>query len=246
MEISSHIYEINDVPEEISKQLFDDIRALEQLLGIVGGVFPSEEAFLNEFDEYPPAEFLSPTIVDKINYFSQAVFKTSNESSEFDATEDDLLFLYKVGKLLSEQLDYLEEREEGCKIWFITAELNERLYGGTFVFWNANLPGRVVMQGISRFFIPTLLNFLYPEQNSVLPRLNSIIQPAVETVARIVDAKQIYVFPVGKQGSILVKHYGFRRTPDFRYPCKFIKGEEYLNPYNDPSEFEFYVKDIPE
>lgn len=117
------------------------------------------------------------------------------------------------------------------------AKLNQHLHGGVFVFWNPRYPNHVVMQGISKFLIPSLLSLLYPDQESRLIRLNSMLQPAVETVAHNVGAKQIYVAPIGKQGEILKKYYGYHITSKMMYPCQVIKRID--------TEYDVYVKDIP-
>jgi len=67
---------------------------------------------------------------------------------------------------------------------------------------------------------------LYPEDDVKLPRVNSLLQPAIETSAHRIKTKQIYRRTTNKQGIILEKYYGYRRDNSwkFRYPCKIIKG----------------------
>lgn len=94
-----------------------------------------------------------------------------------------------------------------------------------------------IIQGITKFLVPSLIALFYPEKEARLPRLNSILAPAIETVARSVGAKQIYVAPIGNQGNILVKHYGYHKTTNIIYPCKLIMG-------SNKDTGGFYVKDI--
>ena len=98
------------------------------------------------------------------------------------------------------------------------------VYGATYVFYNPKITGGVLMQGISRSFIPSLLDIMYPGSLSNLPRLNSILQSIVETIARNVGAKKIFVAPIGTQGKILEQHYGFVPDKSIKFPCDIIWG----------------------
>lgn len=91
--------------------------------------------------------------------------------------------------LLSEQLEYTEEKESDCTKWLVVCRINGHLYGATCVFYNPNISENIMMQGISRSFIPSLLDSIFPNILNNLPRLNSILLPVVESIARSVNAK---------------------------------------------------------
>jgi len=139
---------------------------------------------------------------------------------------------------MREQIIYAFGEEKDCEKFLITAEINRQLYGGVFVFWNHNYPNHVMIQGISKYLAPSLLTLFYPEQERRLPRLNSILASAIETVARSVGANQIYVAPIGNQGTILKTHYGYHEAYNIIYPCELIAGS------NGGGGVKIYVKDI--
>ena len=145
---------------------------------------------------------------------------------------DILSALIGTYRILKEQRKYCHpDNVNHCNIQFLYTRLNGYLYGGTFVFYHLEHPDYVVMQGISKFFIPTLFALLYPELESKLPRLNSILQGMVEELTIKISATKIYVAPIGKQGDILEKYYGYQKTTPFPFPfpCSRIEAGERPN-----------------
>ena len=113
-------------------------------------------------------------------------------------------------------------QEQGCKVWIIVATVNKHPYGAIFAFQHSANPYDIMIQGISKFIVPGVFSILKPDLANMLPRLNSLLMPAVETLALNAGASRIVVIPVGKQGDILVKHYGFHKIDEVDLPCKVI------------------------
>jgi hypothetical protein len=129
-----------------------------------------------------------------------------------------------IKNLQEEQHVYLEtcSSENECQMWLTVATINNQPYGCIFSFYR---PGYDFMiQGISKFYIPGMFSFFYPEISNQLPKLNNLLIPAIESLAKKVGASRIVVRPIGNQGSILSKHYGFEHIDDDRTPCDVIFG----------------------
>lgn len=123
-----------------------------------------------------------------------------------------------------------------CKSWYIETTLENHIYGGIFAFWNVNTPKNIMIQGIAKRLIPMLISIFLPEYNKLLPKLNTTLESGIESLANRLDATNIYVIPIGKQGDILEKYYGYIKIDpniinqndfDFRYPCIHILGHVY-------------------
>lgn len=130
--------------------------------------------------------------------------------------------------IIGEQMSYLESIKTICDIFFIEAKLNEHLYGSIFVFYHKDWPDRIMIQGITKYITSLLFVILFPEFNKELPKLNSLLDPVIESLARRLGAKYIYVRPIGKQGAILEKHYGYIKTQEKYNPieCNISLGFE--------------------
>ncbi len=115
--------------------------------------------------------------------------------------------------------DYKEEMDLDCQVWFLEARINNIPYGGIYAFYQSKYPEYLFIQGISKFAIPYLSDILFPENTAILPKLNSILQVSIESLAKKLNVKKIYVKPVGKQGNILNKHYGYAKTSRFVKMC---------------------------
>jgi hypothetical protein len=81
-----------------------------------------------------------------------------------------------------------------------------------------------MIQGISKFYIPGMFSLFYPELSAQLPKLNSLLIPAVVTLAKSLGVSRIIVKPIGIQTDILLKHYGFEYIDDDSAPCNIILG----------------------
>jgi len=54
-----------------------------------------------------------------------------------------------------------------------------------------------------------LIDTLYPEYSSYLPKLNSILDPIIQKIGKELGAKYVYVNPIGRQGEFLEKYYDY-------------------------------------
>ena len=127
----------------------------------------------------------------------------------YDDTKENL-----IAKLNSHPFSNELRQDYDCKIWIIAAKINDIPFGAVFAFLNNS--EELMIQGISKFIIPSLLSLIEPKLAQKLPKLNNLLLPSVETLARMYNLKLIVVNPVGKQGAILQKYYGF-------YPIKYRK-----------------------
>lgn len=250
------VYPIDKIPRSVLQDLDDGYSFVSELLGLGETIDeqPDLDDYIGTVAEAQVPDALSNEIVDLLQSYSGDNIDPNEGAIEHRYTSDErtLSYLVHLRKLLAEQLEYiyLVEPEEKCKIWFIVASIDviprraPILYGGVMVFWNPDTPDNLMMQGISKFFLPALYAHLYPEEDAELPRLNSLLIPAVEALARELGARRIYVVPIGKQGSILERYYGFQKTNNVIYPCKIIKGHRNVT-YN-PSRYTLYVKAVTE
>lgn len=135
-------------------------------------------------------------------------------------------------KINEEKFNMDEYEEKDCNVWFIVANLNSYPYGGVFVFQNKNDKSIIMFQGISKFAIPGFVSITYPSLN--IPKLNEILIPEIENLAIKIGGDTIIVSPVGTQGEILIKHYGFKQSRINDFPCKRIRGQLFpsmINPF---------------
>lgn len=200
------------------------------------------DEFLEELDEYPPREKLQKEVIEECQRFIQTILKQKTIlSDEYDPKDTSKLSkLFKVRSLMSEQLWYLYTNPEKieCEVYFLYATLNGLYYGAAFAFWNKERRDILFMQGICKSFIASLIEIYYPEYK--FPKLNSLLQPAIESLANKLGSTTIMVVPIGKQGDILEKHYGYlKKNEEAYYPCKEILGSDYHS--SDPK---IYIKEL--
>ena len=95
-----------------------------------------------------------------------------------------------------------------------------------------------MFQGITKSLAHSLISYFYPERATTV-KLNSVLIPALEEYCREKGVSKLYVAPVGRQGSILSKWYGFVECPPITsFPCSVILG----SPESHASAANFYVK----
>ena len=139
----------------------------------------------------------------------------------------------RMGLILRDQARHITDltvRGQECYIWYIMAKHNGFDYGSVCVFHNYkateyNSINGVIMQDITKYPIPIVCGWILPEAANLMPKLNSIVQPAVNSIAFMLKLNAIYVRPIGKQSDILIKYYGFQKLPnDFnlKLPCETI------------------------
>lgn len=263
MDINISIHDIPiDVSSEIYESLERDFHILNKFLGIENVDFMFHFTTNSEYNDYKDnldTEYLFNTLRDPIiNYFRIVLDMDISSNYKMEIDMDKVNILIQTRNLIMEQLGYMNggretsksdtfyevsdlnaEKEHdpkfyiGCKWWYIKGELNNYNYGGIFLFWNENNPNHVLIQGIAKSLVPTIASIFYPIYNKYLPKLNSILELGIESLSRRLNAKDIYVIPIGKQGDILEKHYGYEKVNmyninwdefNMRYPCVEILG----------------------
>lgn len=235
-----------DTPEfqSIRDQLSDDYDDISEILSLDNYIEEGIDmvGFFEDIQEYPPPNELPEKVIDKLDQFSNDVIGNVYEYP-YHPSDDILKLIFQSRKILSEQLSYIyNDQRSRCNIWMITAKLNGHLYGLTFVFHNPKL-SNVVMQGISRSFAASLIEILRPGTLLTLPRLNSLLLPAVEALAKNLSINKISVVPIGNQGKILKDYYGFQLDNHIEYPCEIIKDSTYV--ISNMSNYKIYSKIIP-
>lgn len=252
MNLETNIYELADIPEHIVDFIQTDHSILSNILNLPSYIDEANniESFHENFDQYPPLSQLPNDIIERTNAYTISI---SNETIDvdrlynkaiIDATEiEDLKIIdkiFRVRPLLGEQIGYFEIDDPQCKIFYIMASINHQYYGGIFVFWNEQRPDIIFIQGITKFLVPSLVSILAPEYDKILPRLNTVLSAAIETCAKMLGADKIMTVPIGRQGSILEKHYGYKKTDTVYYPCDDIMGKN--NVLFNLDHYEVYVK----
>lgn len=246
MEIKTVIHE--EIPESLMTDLEEDWKFTEQLLGVEKYDFEIGEDISDEFIDEKSENFgkISNELSGKITDFSEGVFGLGVHITEFRDVEK----LRSIQSLLDEQLEYIHNIQFGkelfpplqdCKRYFIVSYINNRLYGGIFLFWNEKNSDIAFIQGISKSLVPYLISAVYPEYNSMVPKLNSLLGPNVQMIAKRLGVKTIYVVPLSNQGKILEKFYGYSKSDKVVYPCSDIRGS--LRVY-DPNIRQGYKKDM--
>jgi len=179
---------------------------------------------------------------DNIQKFWYDKNNNPNIKDLYNVNREQLKYLYNTRAYLSSKQIRIGEIERSytnnninkyrqsvqCNIWIIAASLNDVPYGAIFVFQNINNPDDVMMQGIAKFPIPGIFSLMYPDLVANLPKLNSLLIPAVEKLASNLNAKRIIVAPVGKQDEILQKYYGFKRINNVEPICAILLGDPHI------------------
>lgn len=138
--------------------------------------------------------------------------------------------LRSVQSILDDQIGSLSDSSK-CDIWMIEAIHNGLHHGSIFAYFDKKLRGHtrkskfVMIQNIVKYPIPVMVQYMFPEYNKYMPRLNSMLMESINIVARDVGAKYIYVHPFKEQGSQLERFYGFRQIEfEWKMPCSSISG----------------------
>jgi hypothetical protein len=131
--------------------------------------------------------------------------------------------LQDIQDLIREQLYYVEH-EAPCQKIFIMVFWRDMPIGGVVVFYNSDHPHYIYIQGITKYPIIYLIDTFYPQYTSHLPKLNTILDPIIQQIARELGVSYIYVNPVGRQGEFLEKYYGYQlnQGPIPPKPCPDI------------------------
>ena len=238
MEITIQTYELSDIPEDLISFVERDYTLVNTLLNLPDDIHEGNniQSFHENLNDYPPHGTLPSDLRNRMHEFMLDIFEESVDINDKyqngvlealdDVSTDQLDKIFKIRPLLGEQIGYFDIRDNHCKIYFTVVMINKHYYGSIFMFWNENNPDILFIQGITKFMIPTLINIFLPNYDKLLPRLNSVLEGAIESQARLLGAKQILTVPIGNQGSILEKHYGYHRTNEVYYPCTQILGRK--------------------
>ena len=135
--------------------------------------------------------------------------------------------LQDIQDLIREQIYYVTNVNgsfnETCEKIFVMVFWRDMPIGGVVIFYNSdysvlfdktrpdsNGKHYIYIQGITKYPIIYLIDTLYPEYTSHLPKLNTILDPIIQQIGRELGASYIYVNPVGRQGEFLEKYYNYR------------------------------------
>lgn len=98
--------------------------------------------------------------------------------------------------------------ESECQKLFVLVRYLGVPYGGIFIFYNENTPESIVIQAITKYSISTVTSVYL----DIPSKLNTILDPIINDIGKQLNAKYIYVNPIGKQGQILERYYGYHPT----------------------------------
>ena len=152
------------------------------------------------------------------------------KSVKFNRSDDNPYHIFSSMKdLIYDQMGHFKSDETDCNIWHIEGKHNDYELGSICVFYNSTIPmildGKfgAMIQDIVKYPIPFLAQFLFPTYNPFIPKLNTVLETPINIVAGYIGVDYIFVRPIGNQGSILTKHYGYKETDaKFTYPCETI------------------------
>jgi hypothetical protein len=202
------------------------------------------DLFWEDIEEYPPSPKLSDRIISLFhNAFPDINLDLVQESytRAISRREEPVLKqLFMVRKLLGEQLRYFDMKfVQKIRVYFVHATIDRNYYGGMFAFWNSDRKETLFIQGITKSLIFTL-HSLFAPKTTPFSNLNSLLQPSIEELARTLKSNRILVAPIGKQGDILTRYYGYTLTRDIYFPSNKILGRE--NILHNPGLYPVYEK----
>lgn len=123
-----------------------------------------------------------------------------------------------AASIIRTQYEWMKEvDDDNCDVYFIYATLNDLMYGGIFLFHNKQDQSYGTIQEITKYITPLLVSLIYP--NIEFKKLNSLLIPAIENLAKDLGIDKIYVQPFPLQAKILSTYYGFKRTYDSVPAC---------------------------
>lgn len=133
-----------------------------------------------------------------------------------------------IKDMIDSQMEHLKYSSSPCFMYRIESFHNDVHYGSIFVFYdpkNRNDQGEkyTMIQEITKYGIPILCQLLFKNYAKYIPRLNSVLLPAINDVSRKLHAKVIYVHPLKDQARQMEQHYGFLKTNYvWEMPCNGI------------------------
>ena len=120
--------------------------------------------------------------------------------------------LFDIQNIIREQLYYVEHETVSCQKIFVMVSWRDMPIGGVVIFYNSDADKKhyIYIQGITKYPVIYLIDTLYPQYTSHLPKLNTILDPIIQHIGRELGVSYIYVNPVGRQGEFLEKYYGYQ------------------------------------
>lgn len=184
---------------------------------------------------YDANQYNRELIVDSCVSFIDRIGGVTNSEIIMDRLrhlEDDAVrLILDIKQRIDAQRDFIkaDSDQPGCTRWYVEADMDDVSIGGICIAYNANLEGHtegsryIVIQEITKYTVVTLVSLMFPEYNMYIPKVNDILSTPIDTVARGVDADYIYVAPIGKQGGILQRYYGYKPLKyNFKMPCRSV------------------------
>lgn len=215
MNISTSIHLASEVPDEILSKLERDYDYMSTMLEVAS--FTSDniswEDYISEIDDFPPMKELPKELKasDEVAKRYRRAIKNNMVETLYD------IFITRL--LIGEQLEYiykLRDNEEGCSAYFIAAYLDAAFYGSSFAFWSEDA---IFVQATTRCLDHTLLSMFSLDDDLV--RLNTVLEAPIESLARSLDVKKIYISSLDSS----LKGYGYKKSNDVHFPCKMITGD---------------------
>lgn len=123
--------------------------------------------------------------------------------------------LREIEDRIRSQKSVLDKQYDDCQNIFVLVYYKNLPIGGIVIFYNMdyrddNEVPYIYIQEITKYPVIYIMDILYPEYTSHIPKLNSVLDPIIEDIGRELQAEYIYVNPIGKQGDILEKYYGYK------------------------------------
>lgn len=162
-----------------------------------------------------------PNLSEELQIKYQDIMVTTNSQEPSD--EEARLVNYLIGfrNLLGECYSY-EEDGKNCRSMGISGYVNGEFYGCVYTFENDS-EDYLFFQGITKSLSLALSSYFFPDLTPTI-KVNSILIPAVEDYASKIQKQRLYslnlgldkirVKPIGIQGRILEKFYGFQKEPN--------------------------------
>lgn len=133
-----------------------------------------------------------------------AILKDDKALSQFYMKQ---IITYEVVNLIQRKdSDSYENDTTVRDLYYLLCRINGVLYGSIAVY---HVPGTdyLYIIHIAKTWAGIFAELIWTGQ---FPKLNSLLIPEIETIARNFNAKYIYVVPIGKQGRLLERYYGFQ------------------------------------
>lgn len=131
-----------------------------------------------------------------------------------------------------------------CEMWVVMATVQGTYYGSVLVFHNPNNPigplsqHGLMIQEINKSLPVLILQHLYPNISYIFPKINTLLEPGIISIANKLALRYIYVNPLSNQAVILKKHYNYSLYDD--------TNEELTPPCEDLfGWYDWYRKEIP-